>query len=509
MRKDYLLKNVVSMATMILGFPMLANAGWGTTEQPEKLYAHDGEIAGMKTARTADGKTFITWLQWSGTAGWGYEMHMQLLDIEGNPLWGESGMVVETKRNASWTADYWLVATPEGDAVVSWADARYEEEAEYADGHVSVLYKISQDQEQLWGEDGLLLGDEYKYPATLYMFGEDLYAIMQPNDDYAPSKLVRLDSDGEFAVSPIEFAGQLIASEGTDFIGVYAGSAGTEAMRLDRNLQKVWDSPAVVSKEIYGGYERNPYKLVSDGKGGVVVSFSRNMNMLQHMPVVQYVSADGEAVFGDSVDVSTNDVNDHNYAVIGVNPEEQTIMSAWQMSSGVARLQGQTLDFFGERMWGDEGLVLVEKGSESGYTYGPMTLNSLPDNTWLVCYADEQWWAHSQIYFANYDANGNENWCKPVGQICAVDDYVTYLEGNNYYLFWVNQETDDDWNTVYSIECVKMSDFLTGIRGVEDNAMHPESTEYYNLNGVRINSLAKGLNIVRDVDGTVKKVIVK
>ncbi len=86
---------------------------------------------------------------------------------------------------------------------------------------------------------------------------------------------------------------------------------------------------------------------------------------------------------------------------------------------------------------------------------------------------------------------------------------MTYLEGNNYYLFWVNQETDDDWNTVYSIECVKMSDFLTGIRGVEDNAMHPESTEYYNLNGVRINSLAKGLNIVRDVDGTVKKVIVK
>ena len=227
MRKDYLLKNVVSMATMILGFPMLANAGWGTTEQPEKLYAHDGEIASMKTARTADGKTFITWLQWSGTAGWGYEMHMQLLDIEGNPLWGESGMVVETKRNASWTADYWLVATPEGDAVVSWADARYEEEAEYADGHVSVLYKISQDQEQLWGEDGLLLGDEYKYPATLYMFGEDLYAIMQPNDDYAPSKLVRLDSDGEFAVSPIEFAGQLIASEGTDFIGVYALSLNT------------------------------------------------------------------------------------------------------------------------------------------------------------------------------------------------------------------------------------------------------------------------------------------
>ncbi len=504
MRKDCLLP----LAAMLVSCPLAANAGWGTTELPSKLYSLDNEIASMKTARTADGKTFITWLQWSETDGWGYEMHMQLLDVDGVPQWGESGMVVENKRNAGYTADYWLVVTPEGDAVVSWADARGEEDVEYPEGHISVLYKVSQNQEMLWGEDGLLLGDEYKYPATLYMLGDDLYAIMQ-SASYGAPELVRLDSDGEFAVNPIEFGGQLIASEGTDFIGVYSGSAGTEAMRYDRDLQKVWDSPAVVSTEIYGGHARNPYSLVSDGQGGVVVSFQRNMNMFQHMPVVQYVTADGEAVFGDSVDVSTTEENDHDYAVIGVNPDSQTIMCAWQMSSGVARLQGQTLDFFGERMWGDEGLVLAEKESESGYTYGPMALNALPDNTWLVCYADEQWWGHSQIYFANYDADGKENWRKPVGPICSVDDYVTYLEGNDYYLFWVNEETDDDWNTIFSIECVRMSDFLTGVRGVESDRSLPENAEYYNLDGMRLDGPAKGLNIVRDVDGTVRKVMVK
>ncbi len=205
---------------MLVSCPLAANAGWGTTELPSKLYSLDNEIASMKTARTADGKTFITWLQWSETDGWGYEMHMQLLDVDGVPQWGESGKVVENKRNPGYTPDYWLVVTPEGDAVVSWADARGEEDVEYPEGHISVLYKVSQNQEMLWGEDGLLLGDEYKYPATLYMLGDDLYAIMQSASDYGAPELVRLDSDGEFAVNPIEFGGQLIASEGTDFIGV-------------------------------------------------------------------------------------------------------------------------------------------------------------------------------------------------------------------------------------------------------------------------------------------------
>ena len=45
-----------------------------------------------------------------------------------------------------------------------------------------------------------------------------------------------------------------------------------------------------------------------------------------------------------------------------------------------------------------------------------------------------------QIYFASYSSDGNENWRVPVGPICSVDDYVTYLEGSDYYLFWVDED---------------------------------------------------------------------
>lgn len=512
MKKNYSMKRMLPLAAFML-LPLMSKAEWGTVETPGIVYSLENtEIALMKTARTSDGKTFMTWLQWSDIPDWGYEMRMQLLDKDGNPMWGEEGMTVETKRNASWTADYWLVATPEGDAVVSWADARYEEDSEKAYDHVSVIYKVSQEQEMLWGEDGILLGNEYKYPATLYMFGNDLYAIMQSASEYGAPQLVRLDDSGEFACSPVTFSGQLIASDGTDFIGVYAGETGTEAMRFDRDLNKVWQKAATVSTEIYSGYARNPYTLVSDGQGGVVISFSRNLGMFSHMPVVQYVTAEGEAVFGESVDVLNSEIGDHNYNVIGVNPESETIMNAWQLSGtgdAIERLGGQLMDFFGERLWGDDGLTLAEKESYSGYGYGPMSINPLPEDNWLVCYADEQYWGHSQIYFASYSSDGNENWLIPVGDICSVDDYVTYLEGDDYYLFWVNEETDDDWNTIYCIQTVKMSDFLTGIQTVETDGKPAGEVEYYDINGIRKSALSKGLNIVKEADGSVRKIIVK
>ena len=80
-------------------------------------------------------------------------------------MWGEEGIVLETKPNASWYADYSVVATPEGDAVISWADAREDSEGDYQ-SQTPVLYKISQQKEMLWGEDGVFLGSEYEFPLS-------------------------------------------------------------------------------------------------------------------------------------------------------------------------------------------------------------------------------------------------------------------------------------------------------------------------------------------------------
>ena len=131
MKNHYSKKSILALAAMMLAPAFSMQAGWGNSETADVLYKKSGEISSLRIARTADGKTYMTWLEWSETSGEGYNVHMQLLDTEGNAMWGDEGILLENKPNASWTAGYSLAVTPEGDAVVSWADARNDAAGDY------------------------------------------------------------------------------------------------------------------------------------------------------------------------------------------------------------------------------------------------------------------------------------------------------------------------------------------------------------------------------------------
>ncbi|MDE5877770.1 MAG: hypothetical protein K2H47_09795 [Muribaculaceae bacterium] len=490
--------------------PINAYADWGTPEEPHALMTVDNnEVAAMKTARTADGKTFVSWLTYGDRSNWGYELRLQLLDTDGNPMWEPDGIQVEDVRNCSWTADYWMVVSPEGDAIISWADARDQEELDTPTSHVSVVYKVSQNQEMLWGDRGIELGEQYKYPATLYQFGDDTYCLMQSAEDWGTPQITRLSSEGTFEFEPKDFFGQLIQSEGSDFISVYSNSDGTVAMRYTQDIEPVWDKPALLSTYTYTGYGRDPYCMVSDGNGGVVVAFSRAMGGFSHLPVVAYVTADGEAVFGESADVIATETNDHNYAKIGVNTETETILATWQMSSGIYALGGQLMDYYGERLWGDDGKLLATKDSPSGYSYGPIAVYPAGEDKWFVVYADELWWAHSQLNYSTYDSEGNLLSNRQGIDATGVDDYFTYMDGSDFYMFFVNEYTDDDWEDHAAIMTVKIDGISTGIENINTDNNSIGQTEYYNLSGMRISKPLPGLNIVRHKDGTTQKVLMK
>ena len=320
---------------------------------------------------------------------------------------------------------------------------------------------------------------------------------------------MRLDDKGDFATEPIEFAGMVSPSIDGDFIGVYMGETGTEAMRYNRDLKEVWSAPAIVSSQLYQGYDLEPYVLASDGLGGVVVSFIRPLGMFGHMPIVQYITAEGEAVFGEAADVVVTETYDHMYPVLAVDADDQTIFCSWQISSGAAMLGGQQFDFFGERLWGDDAEVLVSKDDPAGWGYGPMFAASLSDNTWFVCYADELGWAQNQMYLAAYRHDGSLVWNKKIGTVGAVNDYSCYLEGDDYYIYWVNEVTDDDWNTERMIQTMKITDLTSGVENIASDTTQKDIDAYYSLDGARHSSPVKGVNIVRYSDGSSRKIIVK
>lgn len=441
--------------TAVVMFSPDMKAEWGTLEAPGILMSVvDDEAAVMKTARTADGKTFVSWLRQAATGG--YDLNLQLLDANGEPMWGENGIVVEDKPNASWTADYWMVVSPEGDAIISWADARSDDELKDKHSHDPVLYKVSPKKEMLWGLDGITLGSAFQYPPRLYRFGNDIYCMLL--NDYAPSKITRLNKEGTFAFEPVELSGQLIASEGTDFLSVYTGEEGTEAMRYTRDIKPVWNQPAVLSTYAYNGYELQPYTLVSDGKGGAVVSFSRDLGELSHMPVVAYVTADGNAVFGKSVDVIDSEDGDHEYNILAVNTETETILSTWEYSMDFDRaLDGQMMDYSGNRLWGAQGKFLMDKESKSGFGYGPIAAYPLNGDKWLVVATDMQAGSQSLLYFNIYDSKGNLLDSKCTREATDVEDCWTYLEGDDFYMMYVNTSSDDDKVLHSRIMTIKMN----------------------------------------------------
>ena len=501
----------VISAAFALALPAAASANWGTYESPSTLYGLDKSVAGLHTAKTPDGKMYASWLQWSEQKGWGYDLHLQLFDENGMPMWDEESLAVETYRNASWTAAYSLVVAPNGDAILSWADARSEEYAESAQAHEPVLYRINQQQEYVWGDEGLTFGPEFKFPPVLYMFGGNLWAVLIGAGDYDPYKVARIKDDGSFAIQPEEFHRNLIPCEGSDFIAIYNDSQGTVAMRYDRNLVPVWKTPAVVSEYMYSGYGTDPYNTKPDGQGGFAITFARALNF-SHLPVVQHVSGDGEATFGPSFDVVPEDevVGDLDYPVVGINPESESIFCAWNhYGSGSASVSAQLIDYFGESEWGDMGKDLVSKKAPSGYAYGPIDVEPLSENEWFICYANELGWGSSELHFACVNNAGEILWDYTNGNAISITDPSFSFENGIFSITYISDEVDDDWNETYSIQNIQFNTGNpSGVDGMRD-ALNAGVVEYYSIDGTRSDMPRKGINIVRKADGSVSKVMVK
>jgi len=116
-------------------------------------YAQNTQITGYQTsapqsASTSDGKTFIAFWRSSGSSN--YQMYVQLLDQNGNKMFGENGMLVRSDTNmTTFTVQY--------HTAMDTADNFYISFTETGGAKRSFVHKISPEGEQLWGEDGLVL----------------------------------------------------------------------------------------------------------------------------------------------------------------------------------------------------------------------------------------------------------------------------------------------------------------------------------------------------------------
>lgn len=540
------MKHSLLFRTLLLSFVMTcASAGsafaeWGTQKTSQVVYEKKGEIMQLKAARTSDGYTYLAWIEWN--PNWKpastLMLCMQLLDPDGNPCWGDQGMIVDDYPSSSYTTQNRLVVDEEGNAYVSWADCRSLvgqdlENTNYTSVFEPVIYKMNKDGEMLWGENGKTYdSSSYSMNPILYYASGNLYAMIYGigSGSYIAQNYVRLDKEtGDFASSVQPYGGQIIGSEGSDIIRVYSGSSQTLAMRYDKNFNEVWNTPAVVANEVYSGHNNFPYSLYTDYQGGVIVSFQRFVGETNNwMPIVNYITADGESTFGRAVDVTPDIYNNNDYNMISYNPQTESIFNVWGVSGYTLALYGQLMDIFGERMWSEyndnteNGKEIAYKISTSTYSYAPLGVTYTKDNTYCILYVDESNWMTDTMYIVTLDEEGNVvKEAERVGPFYqGIANPHVFFDNGDLYMIYYNYVSSTN---TYRIRAFRIPEAYEpavspenpsgpdnpGDTGVDGVVEQDGPSVYYSLDGMRLDSPRKGLNIVKDANGKVRKVMVK
>ena len=135
-----------------------ASAQWNTNTSVN-LELAALPVADMQSLTTGTGKTWIAF--YHQNAG-NYDMRAQLLDVNGVKLLGPNGVLVSNKTSGSATYVFNICKDASDNLIIAFQDQRNGSTIS------AVMYKISQTGTQLWGADGIVLGDGLApYPGLL------------------------------------------------------------------------------------------------------------------------------------------------------------------------------------------------------------------------------------------------------------------------------------------------------------------------------------------------------
>ena len=448
------MKKVFLISTSLV-VALTACAQWNTDKSPIQVTSTLGAFQ-PKAALTADGKMFISWRTAKTVEGEAlcYSFpHLQLLDKEGNALFGKSGLDVSNHKSPFWNSDYSLVITSDNCAVLSNADSRTEDSEilDRYDTFTPVWYKIGQNKDFLWGFDGVALNDRKDSPFTkTFVIGDDIWIQDQSNSPNVTDYFNRITSGGALAFAESqEVFGQMVQSIDDNFIMVKSGSKGPEAQRYNRDCQPVWSEPVMFASANSASRNLYPYSILSDGKGGAYIAWVRGMGDFGHMVCTQHIDALGTPTFGlDAMDVYATEDFDHDYQSLAVDIKNNRALVIWifKAGGGTYNLQAQLFSEDGDRLFGETGKPIATKNDEAGYAFKNHGVLSVDDGEWLICYSDVKGWAKSELYIERLNKDGNSVWKQQIGDAGTFND-VSFIKGDDCS-FIVYETKDEEGNKI-------------------------------------------------------------
>ncbi|MBN2172550.1 MAG: T9SS type A sorting domain-containing protein [Bacteroidales bacterium] len=435
------MKNL-SFIVALLGFlPIFLFGQWVSNPMENTLIGTGpGDQAIPKVGTCESGSTYIAWFSNEGA---NYNVRLQKLDVYGNKLWAEEGLLVSDHTSMSWLTDWDMTVDQEDCAILTLQDIRNVDNDAFA-------YRISPDGEFLWGEDGIEMSTGPAFDAapkvTVTNAGNAVFAwqaetviIMQKISPEGN----KLWGDNGITLSGANTYSwpQLMPVGDDDVIMKYFEDSGPSwaptrhvfAQRYDADGIEVWTEPAIISDA--GGISAwtQIFPLLNDGNDGFFIAWhdDRDNNMLASV-WVQHIDADGNVLLSDNgVEASTMTGRNHFYPYLSLPTGSEDIYVFWNEMDGDQNnrgIYGQKISSTSERLWTDNGKTFIEISSTNVYPFAAGNTNEDA----IVFYEHYFDGINASIKAMRIDADGNFVWPGEMVDLCTVNSQKIHTYVGNF-----------------------------------------------------------------------------
>ena len=374
--KKFLLTVLLALSCLII------NAQWSDDPaENNRITALGTSIYDFDLGVSGNGTSFITF---NRPMGGNTATLLQIVDISGNMLFSEEGMMVSSESTLSWTqVNDLMFVDDDGNAIIAVSDCRNSagEELSYT------LYKVSPTGEMLWGANGIDLcgGMAYELIACMKIIQlEDgsyvcAWSVNQGNDTYI--QLQKISKTGTLLWNNVRIQEPSYMNEYPYLVNagnnqvIVAYSRKTGSLYADRNLRarklasdgsNVWANDLSI---FTGWFGMIPLwvnmRVIADQTGGAFVGWC-DFRVSKGTTYIAHVKGNGTLGFDGvegGVKVGTGPLRGFQPEMY-VDTEEGFLYTTWRetiddMAQAWQRIAAQKLKVAtGELMWDTNGVAI-------------------------------------------------------------------------------------------------------------------------------------------------------
>jgi hypothetical protein len=445
---------------LALLFPVISFGQWSTSAAVNNAISNaTGEQAIPKVATCSNGDTYIGFFS---SENGNYNVRLQRLDAQGNPLWVTNGILISSHPQMSWLTDWDMTVDNANHAILTFQDIRN------GGNNNVVAYRISPTGSFVWGADGIALSNSTAFNAApkvcatsvgnaVFAWQADDVTIIQK---VSPSGSLMWGSAGITLSGSEQYTWpQLLPVGSDDVILKYFLDTGTfpaltrnvYAQRYNSSGTAVWSTPTTVTN--LGGLTAWTQVLpfISDGADGFYIAWHDQRYGSGSPPkvYVQHVNSGGQAVFtANGVEVSSSSymLTDAGLALppgstsvyVFYNEIEPMFQNQWGVS-------GQKISSTGAKQWGNNGISVVPVSGTQVYQ-----VDARKSPTDVVLFYEEYVDNVNIILKAKrLDASGTGLWSPAIKEISSVvsekvHPVVNEFGNNQWILAWEDNRNAGD-----------------------------------------------------------------